>query len=255
MNKLCRLVILSVCLSWVVFGVQSGWAAGDTFAQIRARALECGVPSESLDEVGALVQAKAIPDKEGAMLVSPLCIACEKELPVGPLQEKLAEGLAKQVAPLRIVQALNDKLKAYVNARFLLKRYMQSVSPEILGIVGEGLARSVPQQDFEVYAAEYHSQPSGLFLTGAEMVSLLGQIGFDADQTRAMLEAGFASGGLTPQWRYLVRVVLVARQRGVSDDAIGEAAAAVLSENGTVNDVSARLGFTSRSLTGRSKSQ
>jgi len=255
MNKLCSIAILIAFWSLIVFGVQPSLAVGGTLADQNTRALECGVSSESLDEVEALVKAGSFSEGEGVALVSPLLTACEKGLPVAPLQDKLAEGLAKQVAPLRIVQALNVKLEAYGNASLLLNRHMKSVTPEVLGVVGEGLSRGVSQQDFEDYVAEYNAQPPEIFLTGAEMISLLGQIGFDPEQTRTMLEAGFVSGGLTPQWRYLVRVVLVARQRGVADSTIGEAAAAVLSERGTVNDVSARLGFTSRSMTGRATSQ
>ncbi|BDQ37289.1 hypothetical protein SYK_16490 [Pseudodesulfovibrio nedwellii] len=251
MNKLCKVILASVLFVLVVFGVQPSRAESDSFAGMKERAVECGVSSEVLNEVGELVKAGTFSDDEGTALVTPLFAACEKKLPIAPLQDKLAEGLAKQVAPLRIGLALQVKLNAYENARRLLNRHLEPVASDVLIIVGEGLSRGVSEHDFEAYLAKFYGQPPEIFLTGAEMISLLGQIDFDPEQTRSMLKAGFASGGLTPQWRYLVRVVLIARQRGISDNVIGEVSSGVLSEMGTVNDVSARLGFTSRSMTGK----
>ena len=253
MVKYFSIFMLTFLLSLTVMGGQAAFAEG-SFAATSGRAISCGVSPESVGQVEALVREGGLTDAEGAILISPLLAACEKHLPSAPFEDKLAEGLAKRVAPQRINAALDAKLSAYGVARALLERHLDPVDPNVLSIVGEGLCRGAERQDFESFIAQYHAQPAKEFLAGVEMVSLLGQIDFDSVQTHAMIEAGFNSGGLTPQWRYIIRIVLVARQRGLSDTVIGEAATAVLAEGGAVSDVSARLGFTSRNLTGRSNS-
>ncbi len=93
--------------------------------------------------------------------------------------------------------------------------------------------------------------PDAFFLTGLAMISYQGQAGFDSALTRKILAQAAESGGIAPEWRYFVRIILAARRRGVEDAAIAKAAVVSLREGKSVTDVMTRLGFTGRSLSGQ----
>jgi len=227
------------------------WAGDNVSADLVERARTCGVFSGTIDQVNSSVLDGSLEEAEGEKLLSPLVAACENKLPLAPFEDKLAEGLAKHIPPLLIARALNKKLDEYKFAKGLLGAPAKDADPQLLIVLGEGLSKGVPRQDFEGYVSSYGDQASEPFLVGMEMASLLSQAGFDYKLTSSILDAGFAANSLSPQWRYFIRIVLVARQRGLSDDFIAEAAKGVLGDGGSLGDASTRLGFTSRDLTGR----
>jgi hypothetical protein len=198
------------------------------------------------------VAAGELSEADGAALLATLVEACGHEIPLAPLEDKIEEGLSKGVAPARIVRALRTRIDDYLFVAGLLPGPRDKVDPHLLTALGEGVSRGVPREDVEAYVKEFSGQPAEAFLTGAEMVSFLGQARFDYALTRSMLGAGFDAGSLTPEWRYFIRLALIARQRGIADREIADGAAAVLADNGSLGDLAIRLGFTGRSLSGRS---
>lgn len=241
-------LLLVLCLSFPARPAGAGAASLSTLAD---RARECGVYSETVDRVRSSVAAGDLSEADGASLLRPLIEACDLKLPLAPLEDKLVEGLSKRVRPPLIVRALQTRIADYLFVAELLPGPRGEIDPRVLVALGEGVAKGTPREDVEAYVGGFSGQPPDAFLTGAEMVSLLGQAHFDYGLTRKVLEAGFGAGSLAPEWRYFIRLVLIARQRGLPDRDIAAGAAAVLADGGTLGDVSIRLGFTSRSLTGR----
>lgn len=251
MDRCSRLASLAFA-TLLVLTVSPVFAAD--FSSTVDRAGECGVSSETIDAVRAAVKEGTFSESDGEQLLAPLLKACDTQLPLAPLEDKLSEGLAKRVAYSLIARALWQKYDAYEYVRSQLVLHLVHNEPELLTVLGEGVSKGVPRADVEGYISSFANYPPEQFLTGAHMTSLLGQAGFNYGLTRLMLEAGFKAGGPGVQWRYIIRVVLVARKRGVADQIIADAARKALAENGTPNDVAARLGFTGRSLTGRGDS-
>ncbi|WP_319583615.1 hypothetical protein [uncultured Pseudodesulfovibrio sp.] len=242
-------LLLVLCLSFLAHPA----GAGDvSLSSLAARASECGVFPETVDRVRSSVASGDLTETDGASLLEPLLDACDQKLPLAPLEDKLEEGLSKHVRPALIVHALRTRIDDYLFVSELLPGPRDKVDPRVLTALGEGVSKGAPRDDVKAYVEEFSGQPADPFLTGAEMVSLLGQARFDYTLTRSVLGAGFDAGSLTPEWRYFIRLVLIARQRGLSDKEIADGAAAVLAGQGSLGDVSIRLGFTSRSLTGRS---
>jgi hypothetical protein len=184
-------------------------------------------------------------------LLSRIEAACAEGFPAAPFEGKLAEGLAKKVPPARIVRTLDAKLEAFRGGAAMLRDCGAPISPEILTVVGEGMFGEAPPAMLRDYVCAYAARQAGPFLTGLEMTLLLHRAGFDYGLTRTLLDAGFESGSLAAPWRYFVRVVLVARQRGVADETVTRTAIDVVRGGGSPSDVSARLGFTDRDLSGR----
>lgn len=222
---------------------------GSGFDSVAERALNCGVSPESVAQARKF-SGDSVPDNEAVALLAPLLAACVEQLPVGPLEDKLAEGVAKNVASQFIVRALEKRLDGYRFARELLLTTTGRLDQKIIVIVGEGLDNGVPSANFEAYASTYGKQPSDAFHTGITMVSLQGQAGFDFGLTNTIVAQGFESGTLSSDWRFFVRVILAARERGIADAAIAQAATAVLVDGGPVSSVMPQLGFTGRDLGG-----
>jgi hypothetical protein len=238
-------------LAFFILSASCAWAGDAGLAKMADRVRECGVSSGMIGQIESSTIEGSFSEAEAVLLLSPFVAVCADSLPLAPFEDKLAEGLAKRVGPSSIVRALDRKLDEYRFARDLLQSSRGSVDPKSLVVLGEGLSKGVSRQDFENYVLSYGEHAFDQFLIGMEMTSLLSQTGFDFRLTRSMLDVGFAGNNLSPEWRYFVRIVLVARQRGLTDDAIAEAAGTVLEDSGSLADVAVRLGFTSRDLSGR----
>ncbi len=239
MKRRCSLILLAVFLT--LWTVRPAGASGE--------AAEACAPSAAV--VGQVERGVADPADARALL-SRIEAACAEGFPPAPFEGKVAEGLAKGVSPARIVRTLDAKLDAFRDGAVVLRDCGAPVSPQILTVLGEGMFGEAPPAMLRDYVCAYASRQAGPFLTGLEMTLLLHRAGFDYGLTRTLLDAGFESGSLAPPWRYFVRVVLVARQRGVTDETVTRTAIDVARGGGSPSDVSARLGFTDRDLSGRS---
>lgn len=247
MNSPCKVFI--GCLLLVVCLLASGVVrAGESLDEMAERAINCGVSEETVELVRESVANDALAEGHGVALITPLLATCVEQLPVPPLESKLAEGMAKRVPAQLIVRALKKKLDGYRYARELLLTRSGTLLPEALFIVGDGLDKGVPEADFEAYVAAFGKEPQDVFVIGLDMVSLQGQVGFDPALTRRIIERAVRDDLLSPAWRYFVRIILTARKRGIDDAAIARAALGVLEEGGTASDVMESLGFTDRYL-------
>lgn len=210
-------------------------------------ARNCGVSSEAVEQIQGLASGGSA-EAEASAVLSPLLNACVEQLPTTPLETKLSEGVAKRVPPRVIAGALEKKLAGFRFAREVLLTTTGSLDATALEIVGNGVGKGVPRSDFEEFASDFGKQKPEVFLTGLTMVSLQGQAGYDFGLTRKILKKGVESGNLTPDWQYLVRVVLTARKQGIADAAVAAAAVAVLEKGGHVSSILPELGFTGRDL-------
>lgn len=253
MNSQSRYLFLFLVAALLLVG-QMAHAAGETFSDMASFAEECGVGKETVEQVRIPVRKGDMAEVDAKRLLSPLVAACRANYPVGPFADKLAEGFAKHVPPPLIARALEKKLGDYRVAEVLLSGQGTPVDRKLLTIVGEGLFKGVPRSNFESVVRDFDGVAPGLLFAGVQMTSLLTQAGFDFRLTKKILSTGLSSGALDAQWRYFVRVVLVARQRGIEDASICDAAVAVLAGGGPLEDVAVRLGFTNRSMTGRASS-
>lgn len=255
MNRPCSFTLCALAALFCLLAAATAYADHASFSETAEQARTCGVFPGVIDRVSVSVEAGDLSEEDGSALLGSLLEACTGRLPLVPFEDKLDEGLAKRVAPSLIVRVLERKLEAYRFARRLLSGRSAEVAPELLVVMGEGVSQGTPQADLEAYVTEFSTRPQASFLTGAHMVCLLGQSAFDYQLTRSMLREAFENGGPADEWRYFIRIVLVARKRGLDDADIAEAARQVLGRKGALRDVSSRLGFTSRSLKGQPDSE
>ncbi|MDD3313608.1 hypothetical protein [Pseudodesulfovibrio sp.] len=239
--------VLAGLLAWLA---ATPALAGGSFAAAAGQARRCGVSGEVMNTLSARVAQGSLDEAGAGSLLAPLLEACADRLPLAPIEDKLAEGLAKNVPPERIAQVLARRVADYRRGRELLASGRGGESPENLVVLGEGLAMGVPEADFAAYLAAFGKLPEPTFLTGLAMVSYQGQAGFPPDLTLGVIRQGAEAGTLGDGYRYLVRIILAARRRGLADAAVADAARAALRDGKPVTDVVTRLGFTGRSLSG-----
>lgn len=249
MSKLCNYLFLSLMVG-IILGLPSRVMAEASLNETIERATNCGVPDESIALVKSRFDKGGEPEFQAVSLLTPLLEACVEQLPVTPLADRLAEGVAKHVRSRSIGMALERRLDAYRFARSLLLTRTGTLDPQALDVVGRAVDERVARQDFEQFVSEFGKAPKEEFLTGVTMISLQGQAGFDIELTREILRRGLEQGNLDKGWRYFVRVILTARKKGIDDRAVADAALAVLDNDGAVYDVLEELGFTRRALGG-----
>jgi len=240
---IATLVVFAVSLSFLPA------SAAGKLEDMAAHALNCGVSSESVEQIRGLSSAGASEDAAVAVL-SPLLNACVDQLPVSPLEIRLSEGVTKRVPLPAISVALEKQLASFRLAREILLTTTGSLNESALEVVGNGVGKGVVRSDFEAFATEFGKQPVEVFLTGLTMVSLQGQIDYDYALTQRILEKGIQAETLSPDWQYFVRVVLAARKHGIEDRIIADAAVDVLDKGEPVSSVLPELGFTDRDLAG-----
>jgi len=245
-------LVLAGLLAWLA---ATPALAGGTFAAGADKARRCGVSGEIVNTLASLMARGTLDEGQAEALLAPLLDACGEKLPLAPIEDKLAEGLAKNVPPERIAPVLGQRVADYRRGRVLLTTGRGDATPEALTVVGEGLAMGASEADFAAYLAAFGKLPEPTFLTGLSMVSYQGQAGFPPDLTLGVIREGVEAGSLGDGYRYLVRIILAARRRGLGDAAIAEAARATLRDGKPVTDVVTRLGFTGRSLSGLPEGQ
>lgn len=252
MNKLCNILTIA-SLTIALLLALSALAASDAGADVGAELRLCGVSEPFLDQTHASVESGVLKSVDEATLLGALAEVCRTGLPVAPFEDKVAEGLAKRVPSIRIKIALTAMQQHYLEASDILSAVGRD-SHDLIVVVGDGMVKGTPASDFRSYVNSYSDQPEQAFGVGLSMISYLGQSSFDYLLSDSILSSGFQTATLSTEWRYLVRVVLIARQRGISDVDVAKSAQKVLSAGGSLADVAADLGFTLRSMSGRSYS-
>ena len=217
-------------------------------------ALGQGLTKEALNRVVSLgARYQVSPDHQVA-IIKIMTTAGRDQLPVEPLVEKLEEGLAKNIAPVRIEAALLAKVDDFRFVRGLAQRKSKAYggSPEptpteladLTGTLEMGLSR----EELTRFIESAPDAPWSMLVIGAENTALLGQIGFDRVLTEKIIQAGLDDRGFSSSWSYLSRAVVAARDRGSTDEAIAKAALDTLKRKGTVRGMMEILGFTGRDL-------
>jgi len=248
MRRRCRIfIVLAGLLAWLA---ATPALAGGDFAAGADQARRCGVSGGVVDTLAQRVAGGELDEDQAEALLAPLLTACAEKLPLAPIEDKLAEGMAKNVPAARIAPVLMKRVEDYRRGRDLLAASRGSATPEAVIALGDGLAMGVPEADFASYVSAFGTLPESTFLTGLTMVSYQGQAKFSPDLTLGVIREGVQAGSLGEGYRYLVRIILAARRRGLADTAVAEAARAALRDGKPATDVVTRLGFTGRSLSG-----
>jgi hypothetical protein len=248
MNRSFSRLLLCLALLWALPSVPA--LAQDAASRAADAALDCGAPEESVARILAAVLDGRLSREDGVALLEPMVQACREGLPPAPLAAKADEGLGKSVPVPVLRQALDRRLDHLRFARGLLAPRARGAAlpPAALAGLAEALEAGLPREALAGLAARQPRAPADMFADAARVWAYLGRAGLPLDDGRAVAEAGLEHGSLTPLWLQFPRLAAQALQRGLTPQAVREAAVATLRDGAGPADAAARLGLTSRSL-------
>lgn len=202
-----------------------------------ARAASVASLEKALDE-GRLTR------EESAAIEATIEQARAQGLPTAPFAAKVDEGLAKRIPGRAILHALESMRDDYAFSRDTLAQAGGTPSPEDIALAGDSLRLGLSRQELSALAAQ--KPPAAMLATAARTLAYLKAVDFPSALANGILRQGLASGSLTPGWTQLFRVVQRAREAGVTDQALAEAATRTLLDGGGPAELLQDLGFTGR---------
>jgi hypothetical protein len=228
------------------------WSRGAVSATVEA-ARSAGIQDTLLNRILTLSVDYQISSNEVVNLLDILRSAQVDGLPIGPLVAKLEEGLAKRAAPAAIAAAMERQIEDYRYVRSLIGTVVsddskESISDVDLTILAGSLSGGLSRHDLALFLREAPAAPISMLAIAAENLALMKQIGFEEKHTRQILLTGLRLKCFTPSWRYLSRVIVLARKRGISDLEITEATIGAMKDKSDLRDLMATLEFTGRDL-------
>lgn len=249
------LFCVTICaVALLAAGVVSAASGGDELADVLESARLAGVPDEELNRFLALGRDYDLDESTVAGFIRIVNSVQKEAVPRGPFWDKIEEGLAKRVTPVRIEAVLLRKLDDYRFAREVMEHLARTAgtgepyTPDQLIVLGETLSMGISREALSDFLRHAPSAPLPMSLIAAENFALLHQIGFDPELTRELLGAGLAAQCFTPRWRYLSRVVAAAQMKGESDAFIADTIRRVIRDKKDFNDLMDGLGFTGRDM-------
>ena len=119
-----------------------------------------GMAAESTAGIKQAMDKAGFTEKQVLEVESTLSFAQNKGLPEGIIADKLQEGIAKQIAPDRIVQAIERIASRYNHAHALAGNLVQEQQKvaQLGNIVAAGMAAGLTTQDAEKLMAEIKSK-------------------------------------------------------------------------------------------------
>ena len=222
-------------------------------AETMQAARAAGVPEVVLTRVLTLSLDHQLSPPDVNSFLTTLRSARTNNLAVEPFLSKIEEGLAKGISPKSIAIALEQKIDDYRFVQDLVHRKGPvrapgAISAEDLTVLVDSLSAGVSRQELDRFMETAPPVPVAMLAIAVDNLALLKQTDLNADLINRMLMTGLRLKGFTPSWRYLAKVVVAARAKGISGEQIAEATVAALEEKRDLRELMYALGFTSRDL-------
>lgn len=250
MNNTFKFIIFSL---FVLVSASTAVAEDVWVGKTTEKALECGVSPYLVDQLESSEIHGEIEGQYKVALLASLINACNEGLPVRPFELKLTEGLSKHVHPSKIVIVMDRMRLKFIEAQKILEVEYDEIDSGLLSIVGDGLVNGVSADFFSAFLTRHKNLQASRLSIGLEMASYLAQYDFNHSYINDIVDSYSVAPEVSQAWRYFVRVIVVARDRGITDLAIKDAAIKGLQDGGSPNDVASLLGFTLRNMRGQSK--
>ena len=217
-----------------------------------------GVHPATLNRLLALGYEHAFDPAQVEKLLRVL-IATQKEgFPPQPFVSKIEEGIAKGVAPARIVQVLEKKLDDYRFSRSLIASRPEGresqgtrVSMEYHVRLAELLNAGLTREDLRQLSVSAPTAPLPVLIRSAELLASLKQVRFDDGLAAQIVSSGLQRNYFTAEQADFGRILSTARSKGTPDEEITAAALAVIQSNAPASRLSSLLSVSTADLGAR----
>ncbi len=238
---------LALVLALVPFPVRAQDHAKPPLEDLVRQVRQC--PGQEVDEVLDRVLSAALDNQlepEQARSILTLFLdACDQSLPLDPLADKTAEGLAKRVPGSRllpVLQNLSDDMA------FAAERLGPDAQPAAVAQAGSALAAGMDRADFQAVLDLAPEAPPAMWATALEATALMLAQGYPRQPLLDLMALGLKQGKLTPEWRHLPTLAVRAEKRGLDRERILAVARDALDQGRTIRQFMEDLGFTGRDL-------
>jgi hypothetical protein len=243
-------LIAALCLAVTEVGAQG---ADQSLAEATRVARAAGVPEVVLNRVLGLGVERRLTPQDVHGFLGALQLARQHGLAVEPFLSKVEEGLAKGMSPQSIILVLERKIDDYRFVQDLVSPKESSGGPgavpvDDLTVLVDSLSAGVSREDLGRFLRSAPPAPLAMVAIAVENLALLKQTDLHPDLVTRMLMSGLRLKAFTPSWRYLAKVIVAARARGIAGERIAEATVATLEAKRDLRDLMNTLGFTSRDL-------
>jgi|Deesub1362B_J571_1020462.scaffolds.fasta_scaffold03401_5 hypothetical protein len=214
-------------------------------------ARDAGVSEKTISRLLIAVLEKRVSVEKLVHIIERLIRAQKEGIPLQILEEKIDEGLAKRVSEQKIISMLDRKRDNFVFVRDLVRTTMQGDEDiQVTDIVKltDSMRAGVSREELILLFENVPEAPIEMRITGAYILGYCKQIRFDPNITRRIVFVGLQKRSLTKKWKYLAKVVAVAKKRGLSNERIGDAAISILEKGKSFEDFMELLEFTDRAI-------
>jgi hypothetical protein len=252
MSRVSMFLGIGLVTTLILLGFSTEGAAqgGRTnLTEVVKEAQDSGVPPKTLNSLLSLGYANQVDPSSMAGFVRTLVEVKRQNLPLDPFVAKIEEGLAKRVSPSVVQQVLTKKRDDYVFTQSTLTTVLkkrgqdQPIASEHLIRISESLACGVTRQTMKSHVEQ--APPSatlGQIAMSLEMSASLEQHKFDREAVQRISLAGLKENYFSPETRDLGRVLVAAKQKGVSDQKIASTILEGIQRKESVMDMASRLG-------------
>ncbi|MDQ7032380.1 MAG: hypothetical protein Q9M37_06660 [Desulfonauticus sp.] len=186
-------------------------------------------------------------------LLQVLLMAQHKQVSLSLLISKIEEGLAKKVPPQIIAQALLKEIDNYCYVRNLLKTFFSCapeklISNKVVKTIVDSLSLGLSRKELAQFIKSAPIAPLSMLAIAIENLALLKQIHFNPDMAKQIMFTGLRYKSFSSDWRYVAKIIALAKKRNLSDKQITKAALQILRHKQHLNKLMELLGFTSRNL-------
>ena len=249
---LLRLVMFILLLGSLSYPMAQGHAS--TIEGAVREAKEAGIDESSLNSLLILGYEKRVDPASMVNLVRILAQAQRENIPLQPFVSKIKEGMAKNVPGPRIEQVVMRKIDDYRFVRSAVNDFMQKygqrtpIPDELIVRLTETLYCGLSRDDVRRVMEQAPSAPLPALTRGAEVLASLKQINFEPKLSDQIVFKGLNQNYFNSEQRDFVRVIAVAKEKGVSDGQIAAAALSAMEGKGSASNLSSQLGVTAQDL-------
>jgi len=198
---------------------------------------------------GVLQKARAdgrLSAEECAAIEAAVEDARQQDLPASPFAAKIEEGLAKRMRGIAILQAIDTMRGDYAFARAALSKSGTAPTTEDIVTTGDSLRLGLSRTELSGLADM--KPPAAVLATASRTLAYLNAVDFPPRLSNDIILQGIRRGSLAPDWTQLYRVVQRARQAGLTDTTVTDAAVRTLDEGEQLPALLLELGFTTRDI-------
>jgi hypothetical protein len=254
-NKMLRALFILAFLLPFLNSTTDGQAIKGNVADAVKEAQAGGVPPTLLNHLLTLGYENQVETQAMMGFIQTLTEVRREEFPVEPFTNKIEEGLAKRVPVSVIQQVLSKKLEDYRFTLSLIKDNLkkqgkrQTIPPEYLLRFSESLSCGISRENLRLLLENaFFSSPLPTLAMAIETLASLEQNQVNPATAQQIVIAGLKENYFTPDKRDFPRIIVIAKQKGVSEQTIANVAIDTIQSKGTVQDIASRLGITAEDL-------